>query len=80
MTFVVDESERAELPAGWPAEVREAGASGVVVERAAESKDGFDWRPGMPRVFRGMSGSSLALALLMSCSARSSGRRAGGGS
>ena len=58
----------AELAAGWPEEARAARDEGralAVTRRAGDAVDGYDWRPGMPRVFGGIGGGSLALALAM---------------
>ena len=65
VSFRVDPD--AELVARWPDELRGAQAAGTAlpVTRALAKQEGFSWRPGMPRVFRGIEGSALALAMLL---------------
>lgn len=68
--FLADPREQ--LAAGWPAELSRAQAAGALLalERRALPQDGsrpvagWDWRPGMPRVFREMRPGGLAAALL----------------
>lgn len=55
------------LDAAWPQAARDAqrAASALPVVRDTEVKGGYDWRPGMPRVFSGIDGKELAWALGM---------------
>lgn len=55
----------AEAEAGWPAEFEAARASGAPLElaRAPRAELGWDWRPGLLRVFREMRPGGLAAAL-----------------
>ncbi|MCA8980807.1 MAG: flippase-like domain-containing protein [Planctomycetes bacterium] len=55
------------LDADWPQAARDAQRSGTpfAVERDTKVEGGFDWRPGMPRVFSGIESKELGWALGM---------------
>ncbi len=58
------------VPGAWPASIAEAaksatGADVVRVDSANGQTSGFDWRPGMLRVFRGLEPKGLFLATVM---------------
>lgn len=55
------------LASDWPAAARTAQSAGtpLAVVRSEDPESGFDWRPGMPRVFSGIGRTSLIWALGM---------------
>ncbi len=55
------------LEAGWPQAALHAALVGepLQVNRRIEGVSGYDWQPGMPRVFRAMDSGLLGLAMLL---------------
>ena len=55
------------LESAWPAEARTAAQAGepLRVDRGGEGLSGYEWLPGMPRVFGAMDPGGLGLALLL---------------